>query len=38
MNPVADDDVKNVGNALRKYEKVLKANASKPRSTVSLAC
>ena len=27
-NPLASDDVKNVENALRKYEKVLKANAA----------
>lgn len=28
MNPLAADDIKNVENALRKYEKVLKANAA----------
>lgn len=28
MNPLATDDIKNVENALRKYEKVLKANAA----------
>lgn len=28
MNPLADDDVANVRNALRKYEKLLKARAS----------
>lgn len=27
MNPLATDDIRNVENALRKYEKVLKANA-----------
>jgi CRISPR/Cas system CSM-associated protein Csm3 (group 7 of RAMP superfamily) len=28
MNPLSDDDIKNVENALRKYERVLKANAA----------
>jgi len=28
MNPLAVDDIKNVENALRKYEKVLKTNVA----------